>query len=315
VGANGPDTVPGVSSTSVPAAPPAPQAPPTVGPFGATEWALFMAIGTIWGASFLLIDIGLDAFRPGLITMMRVTLGAITLSVLPRQPITLEPADSRRLIWISVIWVAIPFTLFPLAEQHINSATTGLLNGATPIFTAVIAAAMYRQRPTSSVMSGLIVGFVGVALISVPTINQGSSEATGVAMVVAATFCYGVATNLASPLLRKYGPLVVMRRILVLAAIWTAPLGVSQVSGSRFDVGSLLAVVALGVIGTGAAHLIMVTWVRRVGPTRSSFITYVIPVVSLILGVVFRDDTVPALALAGIALVISGAALAGRSRG
>jgi drug/metabolite transporter (DMT)-like permease len=276
---------------------------PSNAAFRATDWALFLGIATIWGASFLLIDIGLDALEPGVITLLRVGLGASTLAVI-----------RLRLFTLSVLWVAVPFTLFPLAEQHINSATTGLLNGATPIFTALVAAAMYRHRPSRPLFAGLAAGFVGVVLISVPTIDQGSSEALGVAMVVFATLCYGIAINVSAPLLQRYGSLAVMSRVLVLATVWTAPFGIVQIAGSTIELGPLVAVIALGVIGTGLAYLIMATLVERVGGTRASFITYLIPVVSLVLGVVFRDDEVAALALVGITLVIAGALAAGRGK-
>jgi drug/metabolite transporter (DMT)-like permease len=280
--------------------------------FGTTDWALFLSLASIWGASFLLIDIGLDALEPGVITLMRVGLGALTLAVMPGPKVRIDRADRTRFVLLSAIWVGLPFTLFPLAEQHINSATTGLLNGATPIFTAIVAAIMYRHRPSRSLLIGLAAGFAGVVLISLPTIDQGSSEATGVAMVVAATLCYGIATNLSSPLLQRYGSLAVMKRMLTLATLWTAPYGISQLDSSHVEAGPLIAVACLGVIGTGLAYLIMATLLGRVGPTRASFITYLIPVVSLVLGVTFRDDSVPALALVGIALVIVGALAAGR---
>jgi drug/metabolite transporter (DMT)-like permease len=280
--------------------------------FGPADWALFLSISAIWGSSFLLIDIGLDALEPGVITLLRVGIGALTLAVIPGPKVAIDHADRARFVLLSAIWVGIPFTLFPLAEQHINSATTGLLNGATPIFTAIVAAIMYRHRPSRSLLIGLAAGFAGVVLISLPTIDQGSSEATGVAMVVAATFCYGVAANLSSPLLQHYGSLAVMKRMLALATLWTAPYGISQLDSSHVEAGPLIAVACLGVIGTGLAYLIMATLLGRVGPTRASFITYLIPVVSLVLGVAFRDDAVPALALVGIALVIVGALAAGR---
>ncbi len=295
---------------------------PSNAAFRATDWALFLGIATIWGSSFLLIDIGLDALEPGLITFVRVGLGAITLAAIPRATAResgrvsgrIDRADRPRLFALSVFWVAVPFTLFPLAEQHINSATTGLLNGATPIFTALVAAVVYRNRPGGALLAGLAAGFVGVVLISVPTIDQGASEALGVAMVVFATLCYGVAINVSAPLLQRYGSLAVMSRVLVLATVWTAPFGLAQVAGSTIEFGPLVAVIALGVIGTGLAYLIMATLVERVGGTRASFITYLIPVVSLLLGVGFRDDAVAAPALVGITLVIAGALAAGRGR-
>ena len=103
-----------------------------------------------------------------------------------------------------------------------------------------------------------------------------------------------------------------MARMLALATIWTAPLGLAGIPTSTFAWDSFVAVAAAGVLGTGLAFVIMGSLVGRVGSTRSSFITYVIPVVALVLGVVFRDDQVTALALIGVALVIVGALLASR---
>ncbi len=292
------------------------------GVFTTQDWALFVSVGAIWGSSFLLIDIGLDAFPPGLITLIRVGSGAAALWALPRSittrvgravtDVTIDAEDRLRLLLLSIIWVAIPFTLFPIAEQHINSAITGLLNGATPIFAATVAAVLLRQRARGPLLIGLIVGFVGIALISAPSIGDGASQASGVFTVLAATVCYGFAINLAAPLQQKYGSLPLMARMLTLATLWTTPYGLWQIGEARWEIGPLVAVVVLGVIGTGIAFAIMGTLVGRVGSTRASFITYLIPVVSLTLGIVFRDDTVAPIAVAGIALVIGGAVLASR---
>jgi drug/metabolite transporter (DMT)-like permease len=131
-------------------------------------------------------------------------------------------------------------------------------------------------------------------------------------MVLAATFCYGLATNLATGITQQYGSLVVTSRMLALAAIWTAPFGLWGLTRSEFAVSSAAAVAVLGVLGTALAYAFMGTLVSRVGATRASFITYLIPVVSLFLGVVFRDETVEAVALVGVVLVIGGAVLASR---
>lgn len=293
---------------------------PTGKRFDGVDWALFLAISSIWGASFLLIDIGLDALHPGMVTLLRVGLGAATLLAVPSPATAFDAAPATRreqlgMLALSAIWVALPFTLFPLAEQRINSATAGLLNGGTPIFTAIFAALLFHHRPTRMLLAGLALGFVGVALISAPALGEGSSETIGVAMVVLATVCYGFATNVAAPLIRRFGSVAMMRRMLVQATFWTLPYGVYGASRSSFEAGPTVAVVVLGVIGTGLAYWIMATLVVRVGAPRASFITYLIPGVSLVLGVVFRDDHVEAIALVGVALVIAGAALAGRARG
>ena len=293
-------------------------APPRIAPtddrFTSIDWGLFLSVSAIWGASFLFIDIGLDALPPGVITLMRVGLGALALAVLPlpRQHTKIVPEDRLRLVTLSVAWVAVPFTLFPIAEQHISSAVAGLLNGGTPIFAAIFAMVLLRQPTRGAQLLGIGVGFVGVVLVSLPSIGEGSSETFGVALVVLATVCYGFAVTLAGPMTQRYGPVNLMAKVLALATIWTAPYGLWQVGEASWEVGPIVAVAVLGVVGTGIAFALMGTLVGRVGSTRASFITYVIPVVALVLGVAFRGDDVFALELIGVAFVIGGAFLASR---
>ncbi len=300
-------------STTVPDHRPAESTPrPADGEFTPIDWSLFVAVGAIWGASFLFIDIGLDALPPGVITLMRVGLGALALAVLPRQRISVEPADRPRVVVLSIVWVAVPFTLFPIAEQHISSALAGLLNGGTPIFAAIFAVVLFRQRTRGAQLLGIAIGFVGVVLVSMPSIGDGSSEALGVAMVIAATVCYGLAVTIAAPLQQRYGSVNLMAKVLALATIFTAPYGLWQFSDASWEIGPVVAVVVLGVLGTGLAFALMGNLVGRVGSTRASFITYLIPAVALVLGVAFRGDEVFALELVGIVVIIAGALLASR---
>lgn len=282
--------------------------------FAPLDWGLFCAVGGIWGASFLFIAIGLDHFHPGLITLLRVGLGAGALLAVPAARRTEVAASDRgRLVAVSVIWVAVPFTLFPLAEEHINSAVAGLLNGATPLFAGLFGALFFGRRPRGPQFAGMLVGFAGVALVSLGTSVGGGSAIVGVLMVLGATACYGVATNLAVPLQQTYGSVVVMSRMLAIATVCTVPFGLWGLRTSEFDLGSSAAVALLGVVGTGLAFALMGTLVGRVGAHRATFITYLVPVVSLFLGVAFRADEVTALALVGVVLVIAGALLASRS--
>jgi drug/metabolite transporter (DMT)-like permease len=280
--------------------------------FEARDWTLFAAISMIWGASFLFIAVGLEAFHPGLITWARVSLGAVALAAFPRVRTRVDRQDWPRLLALSIIWVGIPFTLFPLAEQHINSAVAGLLNGATPIFAGVFAGLLFGRVPRGPQRLGLAVGFVGVALVSLGSAAEGGTAFVGVLMVLAATLCYGLAINIAGPLQQRYGSVAVMGKMLLLAAVWTAPFGLFGLTRSHFATGSMAAVAVLGVFGTGLAFALMATLVGRVGGPRASFITYLIPAVSLVLGVVFRSDRVTALALVGVALTIAGPILAAR---
>lgn len=276
------------------------------------DWGIFAAISLIWGASFLFIAVGLESLEPGVVTLLRVGLGALVLNVLPGARARVAATDRRRLVAVSVLWVGVPFTLFPLAEQHINSAVTGLLNGATPMFVALFGSLFFGRRTSGPQLLGVAVGFAGVVLISAPSLSEGSNQAAGVLLVLLATTCYGVATNLVVPLQQRYGSRAVMAKMLALATIWTMPFGVASLPSSRLEAGPIAAVTVLGVVGTGLAFPLMGSLVGRVGATRASFITYLIPVVALALGVVVQDDHVAIPALVGVVLVVIGAALASR---
>jgi drug/metabolite transporter (DMT)-like permease len=282
------------------------------GAFAPLDWALFASVGGIWGASFLLIAIGLEAFEPGLITWGRILCGAAVLWLVPAARTRIERRDRPRLVVLSVLWVALPFTLFPLAEQHITSGLVGLLNGGIPIFTAVIGSMMLRRLPDRSRVLGLLIGFAGVATIALPAAGAGSSEAFGVALVLGAVTCYGLAINISTPLTQRYGSLAVMEKMLAIAALWTAPFGIWGLGQSSFGWGSLVAVAVLGALGTGTAFVFMGRLVSRVGPTRGAFANYLIPVVAMILGAIFLDERIRGTSVVGIVLVIGGAVLASR---
>jgi drug/metabolite transporter (DMT)-like permease len=280
--------------------------------FAPIDWLLFASVGTIWGASFLLIAIGLESFEAGLITWLRIVFGAAALWSLRRARVRFDREDIPRLIALSLTWVVIPFTLFPLAQGSVSSAIAGMLNGAAPIFTAVIATILLRRAPGPRQLLGIPVGFVGVAAIALSAATGGGSQALGVAMILVATICYGVAFNIATPLQHRYGSLPVMAAILAIGAVPTAPLGIASIAGSSFGWDALAAVAVLGFVGTGFAFVLMGRSVGRVGATRASIVGYLIPIVALFLGVVLRGDDVGAVAFVGVALVVLGAYLTSR---
>ena len=281
--------------------------------FSGLDWTLFLALSGVWGASFLFMAIGLDAFHPGLVTWLRVGFGALFMLALPKaRAAAVPPEDRRRVGLLGLIWIALPLTLFPIAQQWVDSAIAGMLNGAMPIFTAILASILLMQLPGKLQMAGLAVGFAGMVAVAFPSVQTGSTAALGVGLVLVATVCYAFATNIVAPLQQKLGSLVVMARVQWVAAVLVTPYGIYGLAHSRFAWPSLLATLAVGIVGTGLAFVWMGSLVGRVDPTRSSFITYVIPVVALSLGVVFRDEVIHPLALVGVVLVIGGALLASR---
>jgi drug/metabolite transporter (DMT)-like permease len=282
------------------------------GAFSFGDWGLFVSIALIWGSSFLFIAIALDTIEPGLITWGRVALGAAVLNVVPRARTRFLPEDRFRMVLLSLLWVGVPFTLFPLAEQHISSAVTGMLNGAMPIFAAIVAGVLLRTPPGLTQAAGLVVGLLGTLAVSLDQLGEGDAAWLGVLMALGATVCYGFAINIAAPLQRRYGSLAVMARMLALATIWTAPFGAWSVPGSSFALGPTLSVAFIGAVGTGIAFVIMATLVGSVGSTRAAMATYLIPVVAMVLGVVVRSERVGWVAVVGVALVVAGAYFASR---
>jgi drug/metabolite transporter (DMT)-like permease len=281
--------------------------------FNPKDWALFITLSGIWGSSFLFMAIGLDNFHPGLVTLLRVGFGASFMFALPRsRSISIPRSEWPRIVTTSIAWVAIPFTLFPIAQQWIDSGVAGMLNGATPIFTAIVASAMLKQLPGRRQMLGLVIGFAGLVAIALPSAEAGSTAAIGVVLVLVATLGYALATNIVAPLQQRYGAIPVMARLQWVACIAVTPFGIWGATQSTFSLSSLLALLAVGVLGTGLAFVLMGNLIGSVGPTRATFITYVIPVVALILGVVFRSEQVSPIAVVGVVLVIAGAFLASR---
>jgi drug/metabolite transporter (DMT)-like permease len=281
--------------------------------FSASDWGLFVSLALIWGSSFLFMAIGLDAFHPGLITLLRVVFGASFLAMIPRtRAVAIERGDWPKIVALAVVWVAVPFTLFPIAQQWIDSAVAGMLNGATPIFTALLATFLLRSLPGPMQIAGLLIGFAGILAIALPSAGGSSTAAIGVILVVIATLGYAVSLNMVPPLQQRYGSLAIMARVEWVALVMVAPFGLYGIGQSSFAWPSLLAVATVGVLGTGLAFVLMGNLAGRVGATRASFLTYLIPVVALILGVVFRDEVISVIAILGISLVIVGAILASR---
>ncbi|HEX6207935.1 MAG TPA: DMT family transporter [Actinomycetota bacterium] len=280
--------------------------------FGPVEWGLLASIALMWGSSFLWIAIGLEAFEPGLIAFLRVALGASFLGLTSRARRGIEREDWPRVALLGLVWVAIPFTLFPVAQQWIDSSTAGMINGAMPLFTAVFATLLLRTMPGARQLIGLAVGFGGVILVSLPAAGEGGSRLLGIGLVLLATVLYGLAANLAVPLQQRYGALPVVWRAQLASVVAMLPYGLISLPGSSFRLSSLGAVLILGFLSTGVALVAMAVLVGRAGATRGALAIYFIPVVATILGVVFRDETVEPVVFAGIGLIIAGAWLASR---
>ncbi len=277
-----------------------------------TDWGLLAAIALIWGSSFLFMEIGLRSFEPGVITLARVGLGAATLALLPKARAAVEREDWPRIALLGAIWIAIPLLIFPVAQQWITSSVTGMINGAMPVFTVLWAIYLMRALPGWRQALGIGLGFVGMLLVFVPELEVGGDQLIGALLVVLAVAFYGLAANLSVPLSQKYGSLPVVFRAELVALVIVAPVGLLQIPGSNWSWESALAMLPLGILGTGAAFALMATLTGRVGGPRASVAIYFLPIVAIVLGVLILGESVEAVAFGGVLLVMVGAWIASR---
>ena len=282
------------------------------GPFGLVGWALFVGVALIWGSSYLLIDISLETLAPMAITWVRAALGFVVLVAFPIARCPVDRADWWRIAVLGMTWVTVPFILVPIALQHIDSALAGMLNAPIPIYSAVIAAVLLRRLPRLRQTVGIALGLVGAISISFPAVRDSASGFWGVLLVVIATLLYGLSMNVAVPLQQRYGAPAVVMRALAVSAVVTMPLGMIGLADSGWNSGSIVAVTVLGILNTGIAFVIMASFVGRVGSTRGSVPVYFLPIVAMVLGVMFREEIVLPLQLAGTGLVLLGALLISR---
>jgi drug/metabolite transporter (DMT)-like permease len=280
--------------------------------FGPVEWGLLAGISIMWGSSFLFIALGVDSFAPGIVAFARLALGTITLALVPRARVAVAREDRGRIAILGVLWMAIPFLLLPTAEQRISSALAGMINGAAPLFSALFASLLLRKIPGGRQIAGLVLGFGGVVTLVSPALGESGATALGVALVLVAVILYALAFNLAVPLQHRYGSLPVLLRAQAVALVAVTPVAVAGLPSSDWSWPSAAAMLPLGILGTGVALVAMTTLTGRAGAARGSIAIYFLPVVAVILGVVFRDESIAPASILGTAVVLAGAWLTSR---
>jgi len=211
-------------------------------------------------------------------------------------------------VGLGVTWLAFPLSMFPFAEQHVSSALTGMLNGATPLFVAAVAGLLAHRLPPRGAIAGLAVGFGGAVVMALPAMG-GTSSAFGISLIVLALVSYGVAINIARPLQQRYGAVPVMWRALGVALILTMPLGLPAVLAGNWTPRPALAMLLLGAGGTAIANVLTATAAGRLGATKASATAFLIPVVALLLGVLIRHEHVTTVSLTGAGICLFGAAI------
>jgi drug/metabolite transporter (DMT)-like permease len=282
-------------------------------PMAPFDWLLLVTAAGIWGSSFLFMDIALDAEHPGLVAWLRPLLGLAFMAGVPSARRPVDRSDNPRLFLLGLLWMAVPLSMFPLAQTWIDSSIAGMMNSGMPVTTLIAGATLFGVATHRVQVVGVAVGIVGLLMIGIPTASVGDTSAVGVLLVILAVSCYGVAANIAGPLQRRYGSPAVLLRVLVVASLATTPWGLVGLAGSGFAWSAVAANLAVGVGGTGIAYVAAASLIGRVGPVRMSAVTYVVPVVAAVLGVTVLGETLGALQVSGALVLVGGAWLTTRS--
>ncbi len=291
----------------------------------------FALICLIWGSSFLLIKLGIGAFEPMQVGAGRVLTGGVTIALVVAATRTRLPRARR--VWahlqVSSFFVCtLPFLLFPLGETRVSSALAGIGNATTPLATVVATLLLVpHERLSRRKLLAVLAGFVGVVVIAEPWQLTERPDPVGFAIIVAAASSYGLAWTYIKRFLHTadLGGLALPaaqvltaagQMVLVVLGWWLlnrdrVPLPWSPV-GSGSVAAAVLSVLALGAIGTGFAYVLQFDIYRAVGQQIGSTVTYVIPIVAVLLGVLLLGESLRPAQLVGFAIVLASAVVIGR---
>lgn len=284
-------------------------------PMRPLDWLLLATAAGVWGSSFLFMDVALRVEDPGLVAWLRPAFGLCFLACLPSARRPVDRADLPRLGALGLLWMAIPLSLFPLAQTWIDTSIAGMMNSGMPVATLLAGALFFGVATHRVQVVGVVVGIVGIALVGLPSASTTDTGAVGVVLVAVAVCCYGVAANLAAPLQQKYGSTPVLLRVLVVATVATTPWGLVGLADSSFAWSAVASNLGVGVGGTGIAYVAAATLIGRVGPVRMSAVTYVIPVIAAGLGVAVLGESLGVVEVVGLAVLLLGAWMTTRTPG
>ncbi len=276
-------------------------------------WVRMGVLALLWGSAFLWIKLALRGFTPIEIAVLRSVLGAAVLFVLAR--IAGQRMPRGRVMWgrlavAAFFCNAVPFALFSVGEQTVDSGIAGVLNATTPLWSLLIGLVLGAERGIHPArLGGLLLGFAGVLLIFAPWQRAGLFGWGALALVAAAA-SYAIAfAYMARKLAGTGGPVAISAAQLAVAS-GLASLAL-PVEGARpgFDGLAVLAVVLLGVFGTGFTFYLNYRLIEDEGPTGAAVVGYLLPVVSVALGAVVLGEPVTPRVVAGMLVVLAGVGL------
>ncbi len=276
----------------------------------------FIALGVVWGSSFLFIEWALQAFTPIGVALLRGALGSLSLlgfALALKVELPTKLTEWWHISVVAILLNAAPGFLFAFGQQYVTSVMAGILNATTPLMTLLVMTVIFRsEKVNANQLVGLTIGFIGVALVSGVIHGLGENKFVGVAALLGATFCYGLsfpyARHFVTPL--RYSNTALAAAQVTASAVILLPFAlVGGVVSAPLSATPIIGVVLLGVLGTGFAYIWNYRNMKLAGSAIASSVTYITPVVAAVLGVAFLGEHLTWDQLAGGLLVLLGAAM------
>ncbi len=280
-------------------------------------WVLFLALGFLWGSSYLWIKIGLESLPPLTLIGARLAIGGLFLATVVavlREPLPRSARMYGHLLVMAVVNIVLPFVLIAFGEQSIDSALASILNATVPLAVIVIAPFFLPdERITPARVAGLAVGFAGVVLLVAPDlVNLGDADPTGEVLLLLSSLSYAIGNVYARRNVHGLSPMIPALFQVAFAALIVIPLALvidRPFSTVTLTPDAVVAVIWLGLLGSGLAYLCYFTILRAWGATRTSMVAYLLPVVGIAMGAIVLGDPITANRVGGTALIIAGIAL------
>lgn len=284
-------------------------------------WQLLLLLSATWGASYLFIKVAVEDVAPAPMMAARLLIAAavllVYLAVATGLGLALRELREawRALLVLGLLNAAVPFWLIAWGEQHIDSSVAAIAQATVPIFNLVLGLHFLpHDRVTRGRVVGLGLGAAGVAVLAGLNPVGGWWAAAGTLAVVLSSLCYaasGVYGQLRVRTVR--GPVLAAGSMLV-GGLVLLPLGLAQAPSERPDTAAIASILALALLGTAIAQLVLYRMLRLHGSAKVSLVTYLIPAFALVYGAVLLDEPVTASVLGGLALILLGVALASGAR-
>ncbi|HYX82484.1 MAG TPA: DMT family transporter [Gemmatimonadales bacterium] len=271
-------------------------------------WLLFILICVIWGVPYLFIKVAVDGgLAPSFIAWSRIVLAAAVLLPIGWRKLGGLRARTAAVFGYTACEVAVPFVLIALGERYITSSLTAILVSTMPLMVALLSLRLLPgDRLTGKRVLGLVLGFGGVVALLGVDVSGRRNELLGAALVLMATLCYAIAPIIVNRWLADLDPLGPVTASLLIASAALLPGGIATFPQRLPPPTALWAIAVLGVICTALGLVIFFRLIAEAGASRASVVTYVNPLVAVVVGVLALGEHIGAVSALGLVLILIG---------